>query len=86
MWGHGYDGMMDGAGFGVMWALWLLILVGIAVLVFVVVRLTSQSREGGKPPSGPPTSSAREILEERYARGEIDTEEFTERVKNLSGR
>ena len=84
MWGHGYDGMIDGAGFGVMWVLWLLIVVGIGVLIFAVVRLASQSRDGGKTPPGSPTASARAILEERYARGEIDTEEFTERMKNLN--
>ncbi|MCB2412687.1 SHOCT domain-containing protein [Demequina sp. TTPB684] len=86
MWGHGYDGMMGGAGFGVMWALWILILVGIAALVFAVVRLASKSRDGGTTPPPATTSSARAILEERYARGDIDTEEFTERKKNLEGR
>lgn len=29
---------------------------------------------------------ARQILEERYARGEIDTDEFTERLRTLEGR
>lgn len=86
MWGHSYGGMMDGAGLGVMWALWILILVGIGALVFAVVRLASQSRDGARTPPPATTSSARAILEERYARGEIDTEEFTERTKNLEGR
>lgn len=86
MWGHGYDGMMGGAGFGVMWALWLLVLVVIGVLVFVGVRLASQPRDDSR--SAPPASasSARTILEERYARGEIDSEEFTERMQRLEGR
>lgn len=86
MWGHGYDGMMDGFGYGGMWVLWLLILVGIGVLIFVVVRLASQSRDSGKTPPSATTSSARAILEERYARGEIDTADFTERVEKLEGR
>ncbi len=34
----------------------------------------------------PVSPSARQILEERYARGEIDTEEFTERLRTLEGR
>jgi putative membrane protein len=34
----------------------------------------------------PVAPSARQILEERYARGEIDTEEFTERLRTLEGR
>lgn len=89
MWEHGYGDMMGGAGFGFMWVLWVLIFIGIGVLVFVAVRLASQSRDDGHttpPASASSASSARTILEERYARGEIDSEEFTERMKMLEGR
>ncbi|PKQ18957.1 MAG: hypothetical protein CVT68_00905 [Actinobacteria bacterium HGW-Actinobacteria-8] len=77
---------MGGFGYGGMWALWLLVLAGIGVLIFVVVRLASQSRDGGKTPPLAASSSARAILEERYARGEVDTADFTERVEKLEGR
>jgi len=40
---------------------------------------------GPAAPSGASDSALR-ILEERYARGEIDTEEFTERRRALDGR
>lgn len=36
-------------------------------------------------PSGPRGSSARTILEERFARGEIDRDEFEERRRILEG-
>ncbi len=94
MWGHGYDDMMDGfgvGGFGAMWFFWFLILVGVVALVFAVVRLASGSsrQRSDTSDSGQPRSlargNARAILEERYARGEIDTEEFSERLSHLAG-
>ena len=84
MWG---DGM--GGGLGWMWLFWLLLVVGTVVLVFVLVKvLTGSSGAGtGQGGSAPPTGAAprrsREILEERYARGEISTEEFRERLRTL---
>lgn len=95
MW-HDY-GLGYGFGIGAL-LLWVLVLAGLALLVYVAIRLTGH---GGRdtsarppvapppvdaPPPGPAVSSARRILEERYARGEIDTEEFTERLRTLEGR
>jgi putative membrane protein len=84
MWG---DGM--GWGMGWMWIFWLLLIVGTVVLVFVLVKtLTGNSgggtRQGGSAPSaGAGPRRSREILEERYARGEISTEEYRERLRTL---
>lgn len=85
MWG---DGM--GWGMGWMWLFWLLIVVGTVVLVFVLVKAFTGSSGGGTRQGGsapPPTDAgprrSREILEERYARGEISTEEFRERLRTL---
>ncbi|WP_454778542.1 SHOCT domain-containing protein [Georgenia muralis] len=39
--------------------------------------------QGSSWPSGPGASRAREILAERYARGEIDTAEYEERLQRL---
>jgi putative membrane protein len=59
--------------FGLAWvAFW----VGV---VFLIVRAV---RRGGGPPQG---SSALRVLEERYARGEIDRDEFFERRRVLRG-
>jgi putative membrane protein len=71
-------------GFGWMWLFWLLIIVGVALLVVVVVRAVGggTTRDGpAAPGSGP--SAARRVLDERYARGELSTEEYQERIRTL---
>lgn len=54
---------------------------GIIVLVVLLVRWLSSSNAGDRATG----SSALRILEERFARGEIDREEFEERKRHLSG-
>ncbi|RMF92282.1 MAG: SHOCT domain-containing protein [Nitrospinota bacterium] len=71
-------GGMGGWGMGiVMLAFWILVIVGIVALVKWV-----WGQERNSPQIPPSSSGARalEILKERYARGEIDKEEF-ERMK-----
>ncbi len=67
--------MMGGWGGGWMWIWPVLVLVGLAILAYVGVRLA----QGGR--SAPPGSSstARQILDDRYARGEIDEDEYRRR-------
>ncbi|SFL43332.1 SHOCT domain-containing protein [Geodermatophilus ruber] len=80
------------------WAFWLLLLVGaVLLLVVVTARFLSGPARGrqrtGTPMGsvGPPAPAAaapahgraREILDERYARGEISTEEYRERRRGL---
>lgn len=64
-----------GTGFGgfFMILFWALVILGI------VKWLAGSSGMGGTPPS----KSARQILEERYARGEIDREEFEQKKRDL---
>ncbi|WP_291382002.1 SHOCT domain-containing protein [Demequina sp.] len=79
---------------GLWWmgAWWLLVVIGIGVLVYVAVRLASRSGDG-KPSGGGDAaapgqakpSTARQILEERLARGEIDSDEFRDRMRALDG-
>lgn len=74
MWGY------PDMGWGV-WLPWLLlVLIGIGILIVVVVRYAARP---GSSESAPTASDARRILQERYARGEIDTDEFTERMRTL---
>ncbi len=84
--------MMGGYGCGPMmgwvWVFWILIVVGVALLVLLAVRLigggTNRTGTGGGP-SGAATgrSAARRILDERYAKGELDVEDYRERLKGL---
>jgi len=82
-WGHG-PGMMGG-GYGMGWfgsilmiAFWIAVIVGIVLLIrwlIISTRTTSHIMSSGE--------SALEILKKRYARGEINKEEFEERKRDL---
>ena len=72
--------MMYGYGMGLFWIWPLLLLVGIAVLAWGVIRATSSTR--AVQPSK--TARAREILQERFARGEITEQELRERIRVLA--
>ncbi len=82
-----YGDHMQGGWLGwILGPLMMVVLVaGAVALVVVLVRwLGGSAREPSAPP--PAGKSALEILEERYARGEIDREEFEERRRVLGGR
>jgi putative membrane protein len=66
---HGYGG-------GFMWIFWILV---IGALIWLVV---TASRDRGSGVSGR-DESALEILRRRYARGEIDRDEFEQKKKDL---
>lgn len=63
--------MMDGGMMGWMIIGPLLVLVGLALLGYVAFRLAQGGSTGG-----PAASSARQILDERFARGEIDDQQY----------
>jgi len=83
-WGHG-PGMMGG-GYGMGWfgsiimiAFWIAVIVGIVLLIrwlIISTRATSHGTSSGE--------SALQILKKRYARGEINKEEFEEKRKDLT--
>lgn len=79
MWGHmsnyGWGGM--GMGFGML-LFWGLLIVGIVMLV-------NCSRGSGTCGKREPEKSALDILKERYARGEIEREEFEQKKRDLEG-
>ncbi len=85
---HGHFHGGDGIGFGAMMVFGpLFFLIFLAVAVAVVVLLVRWLGEGrsyaGHPP--PPGRSPLDILRERFARGEIDKEEFEGRRRALGG-
>jgi putative membrane protein len=81
--GNGYG--MDGGG---SWVFAALLLVGLGLLLLLAMRLSAdpgsrgdkRARTGGK---GPGRSAAREILDERLARGELSPAEYRDRLETL---
>ena len=83
-WGMG-SGMMGGYGMGwfggiVMIVFWILILVGLIFLIKWLIQSIGRDKATGS--SG---NRSLEILKERYAKGEIDKQEFESKKKDLSG-
>ncbi|MEP7113071.1 MAG: SHOCT domain-containing protein [Ilumatobacteraceae bacterium] len=70
MWGN-YG--MGGWGFGILLA------VGVVILVIVLIRVLARPR-----PASPQASSPKQILDERYAKGELTTVEYRERLTALA--
>ena len=82
-----FDHMNWGDGAWWMMLFWGPVLViGLVALVVWMIRSTSGSGAGGDSTvgRGDPLDGARKILAERYARGELDTEEYRERLQSLS--
>jgi putative membrane protein len=61
-------------GWGLLWLVFWLAALG--ATAFLVVRLVSRRERSG-------VDRARDILAERYARGELTSEEYQERLKQL---
>ena len=76
MWHDGWGGMIFGP--------FIMILFVAAIVVLVVVALRWLGSTGhGVPPQAPSGKTPLDILKERFARGEIDREEFEERRRAL---
>ena len=69
------NGIGMGFGVGFMWLFWILLII---VIVWIVKAAVGSST------SSEPRKSAIDILKERYARGEIDKEEFEQKRNDLS--
>lgn len=77
-WGGGWFGMILGP------LMMILVLVIVVAAAALLVRWLGGSWHGPQPPQqGQPGRTPLDILKERYARGEIDTEEFQERRRVL---
>ena len=79
--GPGYCGMMGGGyglgmgWFGLIWLFfWVLVIAGGVYLVIYLTRENKQDK----------SSSAKDILKERYAKGEITGEEYERMLKNIN--
>jgi putative membrane protein len=87
--GWGWDGGIGILGIVmllVVVSFWALVIVGLVYGVRWLIRADRNSRLGGPSgPSGPRPDDPLEILRQRYARGEIDDEEYERRRRTLSG-
>ncbi len=74
MWGYGHGGGLMGIGMILVW------LIPIALLVWLFARAAS-----GRSGNNEAQQSPCEILDARYARGEIGRDEYQERRADLEG-
>lgn len=72
--GGWYGGMMG--GWGAMLGMGLLWIVLLAVIIWAVVRLLPDRRTGTGAPDSTPHETPEQILDRRFARGEIDLETY----------
>ncbi|MDP1910132.1 MAG: SHOCT domain-containing protein [Hyphomicrobium sp.] len=82
--GPGY-GMMGGYGYGygpVHMIVWAVVLIAIIVGVVWMVRSMTGPHAHHMPPK---RSSGLDVLEERYARGEVTREEYLQKKKDILG-
>ena len=80
---HTGPGMMGGWGMGWFGSIFMLIFWGLVIVgLILVIRwlLQASHKDTGPAQSG---SRALDILKERYARGEIDRQEFEQKKKDL---
>ncbi len=73
---NGFIGWGMGFGFIFMLLFWGLILLGIATLIRWLMTLSSPNRNSRD-------KSPLDIVQERYARGEIDREEYEQKKRDL---
>jgi putative membrane protein len=73
----GYGHQMDGYAWGWMWIMGLVFMLVVAMAAVAAVVVLAR---GHQPERGP---GPQDILAERYARGELSTEEYHERLDGL---
>ena len=77
--------MMYGYGMGGLMWLWpLVLIIGLGILVWGLMRASSASNRSDDSVTG--SARARSILQERFARGEITEQELRERLHVLDDR
>lgn len=75
--------MMNGYGLGSGWfgmGLWWILLVALVVALGVLAY-----RRAGSDNASAPRETARDILDKRYARGEIGRDEYEQTKRDLAG-
>ncbi|SDW94454.1 putative membrane protein [Alicyclobacillus hesperidum] len=75
--------MMSMMGFGFMSAYWLLSVLMLLAAIVLVIWSIFRIRTSSGHSSDEPYDRAIQVLRERYARGEIDREEYLQRLEDL---
>jgi uncharacterized membrane protein len=81
MGGPGAWGRMH--GWGMMGGAWVWVLVAILAVAVIVLAVLLAARGRRSSPGARPGDSAREILAQRYARGEISREEYRQALEDI---
>ncbi len=85
--GYGYGMMGSGmmGGFGWMWLMPIFWIILLGLIIWAVVALArGVSQPSSSDSASSRSDSALEVLKKRYARGEIDKEEYEEKKKDLA--
>lgn len=77
-----FFGMPYGLGWIFMILFWVLVIAGV---IAIVRWLTGGTSRRAQDMPGPGHRTPADILRERYARGEIEREEFLQRLEDLNG-
>lgn len=75
---------MMGGSMSWFWIWPVLTVIGVVLLGYLAYLLTQNRRPGRGVGTAAGSSSARQILDERYARGEINDEEYRQRRAELT--
>jgi putative membrane protein len=76
----GHEEMVWGLGGWWMMIFWIIVVVAV---IFFIKWLVERGRTGGETPEK--QEDPLDILKKRYARGEIDKDEFGQKKKDLTG-
>ncbi len=84
-WGDGWHSMMGYGGGG--WIMMLLMVVIVVALLVFLVRATAWQGHPyhGAHPQPPARPSGLDVLDERYARGDINREEYQQKKRDILG-
>ena len=76
--------MMSGMGWSVIWFSWIFWLIIIGFIIWGVVSIVNNNRKQDQRHYMPPRESALDILKKRYARGEINKEQFEQMKRDIN--